>query len=480
MTGWHERMAFPARPAMIRTAILLAAVVALSPSGTASGAETFPYVGVVTQETVDIRAGGGESFYAVGSLEQGQLVDVYGHFYGWFKIRPPEDVFSYIKRAFVNRHGDGNVGTVSDEKAMVWAAEANGTPGASFRQQRYLKEGERVIIVEQSGDFYRITPPSDTYVFLPPESIAVATSEQIQNAASGGPSVAVTTKSDGGNDIAPAVEAASEGSALVEEIQESTVAEGKATPEPNVEPTVEVVSDVQSAAIPEDVEEEPQVAADTAPPSEVPAVVNPAHTMEQGRAPQVEAVEMRLKAVSELPLGDQPIDALIATYQDLQDDSELSRQDRNLVTMRLKQLNNRQRLAATLRSVSEFRSDLKRRASNASDVYEAQMKSGYAAVGRLLTSIVYNGEALPVMYRVVEPGTSRTLAYVRPATKSQATRLLGHLVGVVGRSRYDTALKAQVVDAERLEILEPTMGEQSRGNDAAGAMVLAPVEMKAR
>ena len=55
MTGWHERMAIPARPAMIRTAILLAAVVALSPSGTASGAETFPYVGVVTQETVDIR-----------------------------------------------------------------------------------------------------------------------------------------------------------------------------------------------------------------------------------------------------------------------------------------------------------------------------------------------------------------------------------------------------------------------------------------
>jgi len=459
MMDYHNRVACPARAAMI---VLL---VACRWGGEAFATETFPYAGVVQTETVEVRAGGGNSFYVVGTLKQGELVEVHGHFYGWVKIKPPEGVCSYIKRAFVNRHGDGNVGTVSDEKAMVWAAQVKGPPGASFRQQRFLTEGERVAIVEQKGDYYRILPPSDTYVYLPPDSIVLATEEKVSvvddHADPDPPTVVTVTPSENAvADLMP-----NEATPVTDDVA------GSMPLAATDEASGPVTSGVDPAAADDGVE-----AKVVSVPPDVAETVDSAsvHDASGGPAPMVEAAEMRLNAVSELPLGDQPIDELITAYQHLNDDPDLSRRDRSLVMMRIKQLGNRKRLAATLRSVSAFRSDLKRRPENASETFEAQMKSGYATVGRLLASIVYNGETLPVMYRIVEPGTYRTLAYVRPATKAQATRLLGRIVGVVGRSRYDRALKALVVEVDRLELLEPSLQQDAAAGDVGAGVAFAP------
>lgn len=469
MMDYHNRVICPVRAAMI---VLL---VACRWGGEAFATETFPYTGVVQTETVEVRAGGGNSFYVVGTLKQGDLVEVHGHFYGWVKIKPPEGVFSYIKRAFVNRHGDGNVGTVSDEKAMAWAAQVKGPPGASFRQQRFLTEGERVAIIEQKGDYYRILPPSDTYVFLPPDSIVLATEVKVSvvdDHADPAPPPAVTVmpSENADADLMP-----DEATLATDVAMEPEPVTDDAAGSMPLAATDDASGPVASAADPsvagDGVESQAVIA-----PSDVAETVDSTsvHDASGGPAPMVEAAEMRLNAVSELPLGDQPIDELIAAYQHLNDAPDLSRSDRSLVMMRIKQLGNRKRLAATLRSVSAFRSDLKRRPENASEAFEAQMKSGYAAVGRLLASIVYNGETLPVMYRVVEPGTYRTLAYVRPATKAQATRLLGRIVGVVGRSRYDRALKALVVEVDRLELLEPSLQQEAAGGGAEVGVAFAP------
>lgn len=467
--NYYNHVACPARAAVI---VLL---VACRWGGEAFATETFPYAGVVQTETVEVRAGGGNSFYVVGMLKQGELVEVHGHFYGWVKIKPPEGVFSYVKRAFVNRHGDGNVGTISDEKAMVWAAQVKGPPGASFRQQRFLTEGERVAIIEQKGDYYRILPPSDTYVFLPPDSIVLATEEKVSviddHADSDPPIVVTVTSSENAvTDLVPD-EATPVADVAIEPEPVTDDAAGSMPPAATDEASGLATVGADPAVADEGVEAKVMIA-----PPDVAETMDPASVDDApaGPAPMVEAAEMRLSAVSELPLIDQPIDELIAAYQRLNDDPGLSRRDRNLIMMRIKQLENRKRLAATLRSVSAFRSDLKRRPENASETFEVQMKSGYAAVGRLLASIVYNGETLPVMYRVVDPGTYRTLAYVRPATKAQATRLLGRIVGVVGRSRYDRALKALVVEVDRLELLEPSLQQEAAGRGAGAGVAFAP------
>jgi hypothetical protein len=184
-------------------------------------------------------------------------------------------------------------------------------------------------------------------------------------------------------------------------------------------------------------------------------------------SPRVASAEENLQANLLLPLDRQPLEDLIATYQELHDDSSLSRGDRRLVRGRLRQLRQRQILAAKLGDLSDFRGRLQVRRAEAMPRIPGQSPR-YAAVGQLLSSVVYNGENLPLMYRVVDPASFRTLAYIKPGTDGHTARCLGHLVGVLGTSGFDQSIQAVVINAVRVDLLEPTGIEAHRGSQGYG------------
>jgi len=88
---------------------------------------------------------------------------------------------------------------------------------------------------------------------------------------------------------------------------------------------------------------------------------------------------------------------------------------------------------------------------------DSYSKSGvYSVVGRLTTSVVYDGQNLPRMYRIVSvgEGAARTLGYLRPDAAPGLDRLVGDVVGVVGDPPSRAGLN--VITPERVDRLEPS------------------------
>lgn len=79
----------------------------------------------------------------------------------------------------------------------------------------------------------------------------------------------------------------------------------------------------------------------------------------------------------------------------------------------------------------------------------------YIAVGRLSSSTIYDGRRLPRMFRLQDPGTGRTVAYVEAGEDDGISQMLGQLIGVVGEKRYDGALRLNILKPRRVDILAP-------------------------
>ncbi len=98
----------------------------------------------------------------------------------------------------------------------------------------------------------------------------------------------------------------------------------------------------------------------------------------------------------------------------------------------------------------------------------------YDIVGRLVPSAVYDGRRLPRMYRVRaagETGLVRTIGYLRDVPSLDLESKVGHVVGVVGKARFDEALHVRVITPARIDILRPAESStpaDTRRTDAPG------------
>ncbi|MEM0983729.1 MAG: hypothetical protein AAGI17_07260 [Planctomycetota bacterium] len=112
--------------------------------------------------------------------------------------------------------------------------------------------------------------------------------------------------------------------------------------------------------------------------------------------------------------------------------------------------------------------DLRERANErygsiAADLEAIENAPAYEIVGRLVPSALYNGESLPLMYRVVTvgQGAGRTLGYVRPSEAGLLDSLVGRLVGIVGSTSYDESVPLRIIDPTRVDPLRSA--EESGG-----------------
>ena len=84
----------------------------------------FNFIGETTG-SVFVRSGPSENYYPTAKLEKGTRVKVVGMKFQWLKIEPPAGSFSYIGKAFVDRHGDGTVGKVNSPANVRTGSELN-------------------------------------------------------------------------------------------------------------------------------------------------------------------------------------------------------------------------------------------------------------------------------------------------------------------------------------------------------------------
>ena len=136
----------------------------------------FAYEAVITQDSVPVRSGAGRAYYPVGELKRGDRVQVETELFGWYQIRCPEGVSSFVERKNVDAKADGTKGVVNTDRTRVYAAHQDVTkaPAESYRPLVDLNRGDLVQIIETIDSYYKIIPPQNTYVFLPPQALAAA------------------------------------------------------------------------------------------------------------------------------------------------------------------------------------------------------------------------------------------------------------------------------------------------------------------
>jgi hypothetical protein len=410
----------------------IALLIATCPMFTGSSwAQEVPFTGIVSQSQTDVRAGAADRFYRVGELDRGQLVQVDEVISGWNKVVPPQGVFSYISKAFVDARGDGSAGTVNTDASKVYAADVNG-PAGSYRVQVLLNEGDGVQIVAEEGSHYKIVAPSGAYVYLPPGSVRRALAMETAAAQQPEPTPPAPVQAEPAEpepvEPQPVVEPAEPVAPVVVAKPEPAPVEVPVVAEPAVVDSTDNQAEQDLADMLDGKTSEPQPAA---------------------QAASLAELEAQMAPLFALPLEEQPLDDMIAKYRALRDEGGLSKTDQHIVATRLAALKHNREIAEGLAEIAQATEPAETQAS-APEVDPVS----YDAVGRLLASSVYDGKTLPRMYRLADPATGRAVAYVRPDGKVNTTRFLGRLVGIKGDRAYDPSLKLKVIRVEQMDVLE--------------------------
>jgi len=107
-----------------------------------------PLYATVLPNKVNIRAGCGLNFEVIGRLNQDDEVVVTGDNYGWYKIKLPKTALSFAHKDYIDQ------GKVKANSLRIRAGR-----GLNFNVLGLLRQGDRVTILEEKGNWLKIAPP---------------------------------------------------------------------------------------------------------------------------------------------------------------------------------------------------------------------------------------------------------------------------------------------------------------------------------
>ena len=430
---------FAGSPAAV---LATAACLALTAPALAQVKDVAPYTAAATIDNVTVRCGSG-FYYKVAELAKGQTVKVDGEDNGWLRIEYPAGTAAFIKDE------DGKLdeasGTVKLTKpSALWAFNVTGgvSPSASWKalMPSPLPEGSSFKLVEALKDGgkvvgYKVVAPANAHGFVEGKFLRKAGSDEAS-----APAAKPAAKPDGAKPE-PAV-------------LEPMVPPGSPPVQaaPTAAPTPAPTNEAAPVTISQGGAAQPVV--------EV-APANPA----QRRVGTLDQLEATFQAVRTQPEATAELDAL---YAELQRAAEQTANDPNLKGRRV-QLERRRdyvKLRMDLRDKARAIEDAKRSIDEGNDrlklrIAELERQRVYTIIGLLVPSTVYDGNRLPLMYRLQAVGTSAppTVGYLAPKPELNLKTKLGMVVGVVGEQTMDRSLNLNVINPMRVDVLQGAPGQ---------------------
>ncbi len=194
----------------------------------------------------------------------------------------------------------------------------------------------------------------------------------------------------------------------------------------------------------------------TTPPADNTTVA--ANTPDTTPRPQdAELIELEAKydaLIEKEDVTDAELEALAKAYHDRlnQADPALTESEQILGKAHHRLLETRRQVLALRQDLDAFKREVAKDRKHREALAAARPKN-YAAQGRLQGSSIYTGDQLPLLYRVVDPETELTIAYVAPAPGVDMNALIGQPVGIVGDSKFDPALKLKYIQPKAVDHL---------------------------
>ncbi|HYF14702.1 MAG TPA: hypothetical protein VD971_06485 [Phycisphaerales bacterium] len=401
--------------------VSLGVVMVAAAGGFAQVRPVTPYYGVVTQDNTSIRCGPTTSHYSVGSLGTGTIVIADAETEGWVRVSYPAGAAAFVRADEASLNGQ--TVTLTKESQLRAASQVHGYSGSwQLLLPTALPSGTALALIEpvKEGEIvvaYKVQAPSEARGFVGASRVRTATQAEV----------------------------------------DAAKAKGQAVP---------ALTDVKSVAIPETqaAAGTPAPAAKTVPFSAAQQTQNGAASTDGAATPAVttvhrdnagESLEPIFRKVWEEPILSSEVDELIGEYERAIEATASPRRKAGL-TQRLEALKVRREYRETLRRQQADRAALdagQRELQKQLDQWASSRV--YTLVGVLQPSTVYDGERLPLMYRVVSVGGSspRTLGYIRKSAETDLDRYLGSVVGVIGESSIDRSLQLNLITPVRVDPL---------------------------
>lgn len=167
------------------------------------------------------------------------------------------------------------------------------------------------------------------------------------------------------------------------------------------------------------------------------------------------ALEATLTATPLYKLDAKAVDQLRAGYVAVVDEeSERNPDLAELATMRLRQLDLAKQINATREDIESGRARISRTDEEIAAARRIIDESpNYVLRGRLGVSPVFDGVKRPILYRLQDPFSGRSLAYVSPDSGVDLRGMLGQRVGIVGTVRWNPEWRITMVEPERVDLV---------------------------
>ncbi|MFA5115883.1 MAG: SH3 domain-containing protein [Candidatus Omnitrophota bacterium] len=143
--------------------ILLAALTLLSANPVDAQEQTFPCVGEVTSNAINIRCDSTTSGKAISMVDEREIINIVNEAFDWYKIRLPKNAPCFIKAKYVNivEQGESETTAKTGGFGMLNADAVNLRlePNESSCILGRINKDKVVNVIEKQGDWYKITPP---------------------------------------------------------------------------------------------------------------------------------------------------------------------------------------------------------------------------------------------------------------------------------------------------------------------------------
>lgn len=412
----------------------------------------FQLVGEINTNQIAVYSGPSNSFYPTMKLKKTDKVTVVGKKGEWLKILPPEGSFSYVPQVYVTRRGEGKVGRVNSPLNVRAGSSLN---GMKTTVQTKLDPDQDVTILGEDDEYFKIAPPEGAYLYVNAQYVT-------------------PTKVTGQTTLAKA--------------GGGTGADAKATPDVSPEPG----SPTAPAGHAQDStgsDEKPIVSTTPDKPTKVAAAggattTQPGDTDSQSDGPasrpavasvteEFQKAEAEWQAAGQQNILEQPVEKLLERYTALQKTGGLTGMNKRVVDARVTALKMRAdaktQMVAFRKSQDEMAQKtqaLKAEQQEIGDRLKQTQVALYAAVGTLRVSSLQQGQT--TLYRLTDPGTGRTVAYIKSNDPKYAG-LLNQFIGVRGDLVTDERLKIKTITPTEAEAVE-----QSKVNTSVIATITPP------
>ena len=419
-----------------------------------------PYIAVISTDGAYLRSGAAKTYYPMVQFQRGDLVEVVGEKNRWGRIRIDGPALSQAQGFVIYPTNEsGHLRLAADGKTAValgqlpvYARNLNTTdPSLCWKRICNVKPNQSIEIIETTTVdggggapdqiAHRIRLPQQAEGWVSTAFISPANEAEVAiwRASLAAPNKALTTTTVAKD--APKISApttpSSTPSTVVAKQQQPTVAKT------NVPETTAPVVAAPVATLPT-----PTPMVTTTPEKLVEAKPTPA-------AKELASLEDRFQKIRNTPASATELLPLRNLYAQFVAESPNS-PEAQYATLRIEQLSLWSDLQERRQAIAALRNSTDTAANHNSSIRLALANGGdYVAVGRLEVSTIFDGDQLPRLYRLQDPSNGRTLAYIVPQDDISLTMMLGQLIGINGKKSYDSGLRLELIEPQRIDVLAP-------------------------